>query len=310
MLFIVQYFCLTFLQSVNRIATTCFAVFGVAPVGIALALSSITNGLFYFIAIGIASAVSFLIATANNKQQLALIKRTMECEYMQRLNANTQKRMAQTTIEDSLTQIYNRRFYELMIDTEIRRARRANTSLSVAIIQIDCFDEYKELYGKTPADKCIRSVAQILSNATSRGGEFVSRFGESSFALLAPNVVKEEAVAFASKMQSLVAQAEIPHNATSNAYHKSVTISVGISELSVGSIVDVKGLIEQASIALKTANTMGTNNIQVFAQNVISTDQLFTKPADNANEATTHNNQTNLASVELFKSTSDIKTHA
>jgi hypothetical protein len=62
-------------------------------------------------------------------------------------------KLATSTIEDPETQIFNRRFFDLISGEEIRRAKRSNHSLNLALIEIDCFDEYIENYGRERANK-------------------------------------------------------------------------------------------------------------------------------------------------------------
>jgi PleD family two-component response regulator len=65
-----------------------------------------------------------------------------------------------------------------MIDHEIRRAKRTGSTLCVMILEIDNYEKYLEQNGSTKASQCVRSFAQILNKASSRGGEFVARFGD------------------------------------------------------------------------------------------------------------------------------------
>ena len=91
------------------------------------------------------------------------------------------------TFKDPLTKLFNRRFFDFMVFEEIRRAKRAETNLSLAIIEIDSFPEYIKHYGEPQGDKCIASIAKILKESTSRGGEFMTRFSHNQFALIDKN---------------------------------------------------------------------------------------------------------------------------
>jgi diguanylate cyclase (GGDEF)-like protein len=172
-----------------------------------------------------------------------------------------------TTFEDVLTGLFNRRFFNFMINEEIRRAKRTQTALSIVIIEIDCFPEYAKNYGVAQGDKCIASIAQILNKTSSRGGEFITRFDDAKFALIAPNVKTNEAIAFISKMINLVSKANLEHNFTLATSSLQVSISAGIAEFKASDIIDVTEIIERAECALKTARENGYSNVQIFPQN-------------------------------------------
>jgi diguanylate cyclase (GGDEF)-like protein len=177
-------------------------------------------------------------------------------------------KMALSTIEDPQTQILNRRFFDLISREEIRRAKRSNSNLCIAIMEFDCFDEYVKNYGQGKADKCLRIVAQLLSNATPRGGEYVTRFDKNKFSLIAPDIETSEAIAFTSKMMDIINRAKIEHNFTNVKHWDSVTISVGIAEFMPGDLIELEGMVEQASTALKAATNYGRNNIKVFGDDI------------------------------------------
>lgn len=180
--------------------------------------------------------------------------------------ANKYKYKLETsTIEDPQTQIFNRRFFDLIINAEVRRAKRAGNNLTLALIKIDCFDEYLNGYGHDKADKCLRKVAKLLANATPRGGEYMTRFDKDTFALIVPNVCTAEAVAFAAKMMGVVHNAQIEHKDTQVEHRHTVSITVGIAEFKPGNIINVEEIIDQATQALNTGIAMGLNNCQVYA---------------------------------------------
>ncbi len=177
-------------------------------------------------------------------------------------------KLATSTIEDPETLILNRRFFDLISGEEIGRAKRSNNNLNVALIQIDCFNEYIENYGRKKADKCLRTVAKLLSNATPRGGEYVTRFDDDKFALIAPHIDTNEVIAFTSKMMDIVCNAEIEHNFTSVEHRDTVSISIGISEFKPGDLSEIEEMIQQASTALEAAIECGRNNTKLFSATV------------------------------------------
>ena len=173
-------------------------------------------------------------------------------------------KLERATIEDELTQIFNRRFFDLTIHQEVRRAKRASSSFSLAIVQIDSFDQYEDHYGEDNARNCLKKVANALDKATLRGGEFVCRFDKDMFALTLPNVTTESACAFASKLVDIINALEIEHQYASNTDSLIISANVGITEFTPNDIVDVDEVIEQALHALDKASHNYERNIEVF----------------------------------------------
>jgi len=200
----------------------------------------------------------------------------LKVDYDQQVNLSQSylSKIQQTTIEDIDTEIFNRRFFDLTINQEVRRAKRAGTSFCMTIMKIDFFDQYIDNYGQEKANKCLRIIAKTLANATLRGGEYVTRFNKDSFAFTLPNVTSESAIAFSSKLIDLINGANIEHLYTGVKDVKKVSVSVGITEFKPGNIIDVEEIIEQASGALLHAINKGQNNIQVYSSKLIPLSQL------------------------------------
>lgn len=252
----------------------------VLPVIVVLLLAH--NPLNNIVAAGISVFAAIILSLSFSMHRALLKSNEMSLKHKQQIQITEQhKHLLETsTIEDQETQIFNRKFFDLMINEEVRRAKRAGNNLSLAIIEVDCFDEYVEHYGKEKATKCLRTVAKILSNATPRGGEFMTRFDSNKFALIVPNIMTDETIAFTAKMIDLISQKAIEHQHTLVENVHKVTLSIGISEFKKGNIIDVNEIIEQGMYALKTAINVGRNNTQVYAANVLSNNALSHKPRE------------------------------
>jgi diguanylate cyclase (GGDEF)-like protein len=182
------------------------------------------------------------------------------------------KKVETATFDDPETGIFNRRLFDLIINEEIRRAKRINSTLSLMVIEVDCFLQYKAQYSQTEVDECIRSVATILAKATSRGGEFMTRFDKQKFALVVPNADKSEASCFSAKMLDLINKAKIEHLYTSVENLKTLSISIGIAEFTEGSIIDLEEITSQAVTALTEAQEKGGNKVLSFHHDMLSED--------------------------------------
>lgn len=179
-----------------------------------------------------------------------------------------ESRFRELTVEDTTTHIFNRRFFDMTINNELRRAKRNHTNLSLVILDIDCFKDYVNRYGMELGDRCLGAVAGILKSSVQRGGEFVTRFDGDKFGLVLPNTNADEAERFALKLQDIVLRANIEHKATQVQGLNRISVSAGISELDLAQPPDRKDMVARAEMALKHAKQMGRCTIVVHRENM------------------------------------------
>jgi diguanylate cyclase (GGDEF)-like protein len=84
---------------------------------------------------------------------------------------------------DPVTGLYTRVSIEQQLGKEIGRARRENTSLSIATIHIDEFAQITQRYGKAAVDSLLKEFARRLKKAI-RGSDFAVRLGSADFLLI------------------------------------------------------------------------------------------------------------------------------
>lgn len=201
------------------------------------------------------------------------------------------KKVETSTFDDPETGLFNRRLFDLIINEEIRRAKRINSTLSLVIIEVDCLSQYKAKYSEHKVDECTRAVANILAKATSRGGEFMTRFDKQKFALVIPNANKSDASSFSAKMLDLINRAEIEHLYTNVENFKTLSISIGIAEFTEGSIIDLEEITSQAITALAEAQKNGGNNVLIFDDEMLS-EATVSNEATVAHEVLEHDEMT------------------
>ncbi len=127
---------------------------------------------------------------------------------------------------DPLTGIYNRRFLDENLRRVIKRLSRAESVLSLMMIDIDYFKKYNDTYGHVEGDNCLRRIAETLVNSVTRDGDFVARYGGEEFVVVLPNANGSGARIIAERMLENVRRHNIPHKSSSAADR--VTISIGV----------------------------------------------------------------------------------
>lgn len=95
----------------------------------------------------------------------------------------SRERMLATT--DTVTGLYNSRFFSEETEREMERSRRFGHPLSMVFIDCDNFKRINDTYGHHVGDKLIRMVADELAVSV-RSIDMVSRLGGDEFAILLP----------------------------------------------------------------------------------------------------------------------------
>ena len=165
---------------------------------------------------------------------------------------------------DALTGIANRRYFDGVLDEELRRARRREYSVALLMCDIDYFKSYNDLLGHVQGDSCIHQVAQLIKEQARRPGDLVARYGGEEFAVILPALDVHEAEKIAQLICRKIADQRIPHPGSKIAEY--VTISIGVAALVPTDENCQKRLINQADEALYLAKNQGRNQVSIFSE--------------------------------------------
>lgn len=177
-------------------------------------------------------------------------------------NRDELKRLNRT---DPLTGLSNRRHLDEVIRIQKAAMSRAESYLSVIMIDIDYFKNYNDHYGHNAGDECLRQVAHLLAANVNRVTDFVARFGGEEFMIVLPATDSTGAENMALQLQQALAKKEIAHEASDVAPH--ITFSMGIASLSpFDKRTSIEKLIEYADIALYRSKEKGRNQYNVWGE--------------------------------------------
>jgi len=162
---------------------------------------------------------------------------------------------------DGLTGIANRRYFDVALDRELRRAQRAKGELSLLLIDIDSFKAYNDHFGHQQGDACLTTVAQALAAKLKRPADVAARYGGEEFAAVLPDTSLEQARLHANAIREHVAALALPHAPA--AHWPMVTLSIGVASFDRARLHEVPALIEAADKALYAAKRGGRNRVVV-----------------------------------------------
>jgi diguanylate cyclase (GGDEF)-like protein/PAS domain S-box-containing protein len=161
--------------------------------------------------------------------------------------------------EDALTGLANRGAFDLALQREWRRAQRHRQSLSLLMLDVDCFKLYNDNYGHPQGDACLRSVASALLFGSQRSGDLVARYGGEEFVLVLPATPAEGAAVVADRVRQGVENLNIPHPHSGPEGH--VTVSIGASTITPHADKSAGDLLRSADVALYRAKNEGRNRV-------------------------------------------------
>lgn len=154
---------------------------------------------------------------------------------------------------DGLTDLYNRRAIEDMLQREIDRSERYGTFLSVMLFDLDHFKRVNDTYGHHVGDEVLRQTA-VLVKAAIRKNDYAGRWGGEEFVVIVPDTHLDSGVQLAERIRNDVVTHVFEQVGT-------VTMSTGIGRYQPGEGGD--RLIKRIDDALYRAKEKGRNRIEV-----------------------------------------------
>ena len=177
------------------------------------------------------------------------------------------KKLENASYIDSLTNLYNRRYFNLVYDKELKRAKRNNNYITFMMVDIDFFKQYNDTYGHIEGDFALKSVAKVLKDTLKRPSDFVFRLGGEEFGVLFSDTDESNSARLAREICDAVRARELKHEASS--VNEFVTISIGVVCCVADDALDNEVLISRADEMLYEAKNTGRDRY-VITTNVSS----------------------------------------
>ncbi|HVN60664.1 MAG TPA: diguanylate cyclase [Gaiellaceae bacterium] len=170
-------------------------------------------------------------------------------------NAHVRARLEHQAQTDSLTGLYNHRYFHERLRSELRRASRAHDAVSVLMLDIDDFKRVNDVHGHGAGDEVLQALASELSQ-TVRGSDVVCRLGGEEFAVILPSCDEAAALGLAGRLTELLEEIDLDPAGR-------VTVSIGIAQ-GPKHAMNPRELIACAEAAMMTAKARGKNQIVFF----------------------------------------------
>jgi len=175
------------------------------------------------------------------------------------------KQLENVSYTDSLTSMHNRRYFNLIYDKELKRAKRTHSYITFMMLDIDYFKQYNDTYGHIEGDAALKSVAKVLKDTLQRPSDFVFRLGGEEFGVLLTQTDESNSAKLADEICEAVRSREIKHEGSK--INEFLTISIGVVCCIADDALNEDILITRADEMLYKAKEDGRNRF-VITSNV------------------------------------------
>lgn len=156
--------------------------------------------------------------------------------------------------QDYLTGALNRRGMDEALEREFSRADRHNTTLCVAMLDIDHFKKLNDTLGHATGDQALKHLARVLKDVL-RPTDVLARYGGEEFIIILPATPQQEAVKAVTRVQRELTKNFFMHNNE----RVLITFSAGVAERKPGEAAG--DVIPRADVALYKAKHSGRNQV-------------------------------------------------
>ncbi len=192
------------------------------------------------------------IFTQIEQQQQQLLASS---QALQHLNV----KLEQASYTDTLTGIFNRRYFNLVYEREFKRASRSDKPITFIMVDIDYFKPYNDTYGHLQGDVALQSVARVLRTSLARPGDFAFRLGGEEFGIILTDTDAASARQMAERLRFNVESLNMEHKG--NKSTGIVTISLGAICVTPTMSMGNESLLHTADVNLYAAKERGRNQV-------------------------------------------------
>jgi diguanylate cyclase (GGDEF)-like protein len=207
--------------------------------------------------------VAVLVLGMRVQRQYALIRQNLEVLVEQRTAEleDAGRELLRQAVRDDLTGLFNRRYANDYLEQEILRCRRYHHTLSVAMLDVDCFKQINDRFLHETGDRVLRRLAEILVEHV-RKTDLVARYGGEEFLLCFPETDAASACKCCEELRAMVEREDWEAIQAG----MQVTVSMGVAQ--TGGSDSLSELLRAADHNLYRAKDAGRNQVVCGAGSV------------------------------------------
>jgi len=175
-------------------------------------------------------------------------------------NAHIRARLERLAQTDSLTGLYNHRYFHERLRSELTRASRSHDSVAVLMFDLDDFKRVNDVYGHGLGDELLREVANVVSTIV-RGSDVFCRIGGEEFGVIMPSCDANDALGLATRLTDQLLETEFEPAGK-------VTVSIGVAQ-GPQDAMNPRELIACSEAAMMTAKAHGKNQVVLYGERAV-----------------------------------------
>jgi two-component system, cell cycle response regulator len=188
---------------------------------------------------------------------IRVIANTLEKARLKKEIKNAQEKMAHMSLRDELTGLYNRRYFNTAIKSEVARAKRYDRDLVLGIMDLDHFKKINDTYGHPAGDVALAAIGTLLKDLF-RQSDILCRYGGEEFAVILPDTQTDEARVVCERFRENVSKYQFKYKEIDFR----LTISIGITCFTQnGDSKYVDEFVARADRALYQGKNEGRNKV-------------------------------------------------
>ncbi|MEE9441099.1 MAG: GGDEF domain-containing protein [candidate division Zixibacteria bacterium] len=181
-------------------------------------------------------------------------------------NALEFEKYEEMSYTDSLTRLYNYRYFIKRLGEEIQRAKRFNRRVGLLLFDIDDFKVYNDNFGHQWGDELLRCMGDTLSRSL-RSIDIVSRYGGDEFCIIMPEADKITCGIFMDRLRHAINSTDFRDKA--NGFEGRITISIGAA-IFPDDAENADSLIYCSDMALLHSKNYGRNRSTLFSEDLLT----------------------------------------
>lgn len=171
------------------------------------------------------------------------------------------RQLEHLSTRDPLTGLYNRRYFNTMMEEHLQLAKRSQVPFSLLMFDIDHFKEINDQFGHVIGDKVLVTVGQAAMGVLPRTTDFIARFGGDEYVVVLYDTGQQGALQVAQSIKEAIENSHAMKAFLDDSFH--MTTSLGVVSIIPDKEMTAEKLLQEADRTLYLAKEQGRNRICV-----------------------------------------------
>ena len=173
---------------------------------------------------------------------------------------------------DTLTGLYNRKYFTELAKANIERANRLEQLMYTAMLDLDFFKKVNDTYGHAAGDAVLKTTAEVIRR-TIRGYDLLCRYGGEEFVLFITDLDPPTAYKLMERIRENIERSTVNYEEI----NIKITCSIGLAKLAEKDTMEIS--VRKADEALYVAKNSGRNQVRIYNSLIKSrTTHQFPRP--------------------------------